>query len=47
MRRVLLLLICVICFSPVLRAQKAQNEVACFAERQDNTAHKKEALEWL
>jgi hypothetical protein len=41
MRRVLLLLICVICFSPVLRAQKAQNEVACFAERQDNAAHKK------
>jgi len=35
------LLICVICFSPVLRAQKAQNEVACFAERQDNAAHKK------
>jgi hypothetical protein len=41
MPRVLLLLICVICLSPVLRAQKAQNEVACFAERQDNAAHKK------
>jgi len=41
MRRVLLLLICAICFSPVLRAQKAQDQMACFAERTDNAAHKK------
>ena len=41
MHRVLLLLICAICFSPVLRAQKAQNEIACFAERTNNVAHKK------
>jgi hypothetical protein len=41
MRRVLLLLICVICFSPVLYAQKTQNEIACFAEWKDNSAHKK------
>src|SRR5882762_1284007 len=41
MRRVLLLLICAICFSPVLRAQKAQDEIACFAGRTDNPAYKK------
>jgi len=41
MHRVLLLLICAICFSPVLRAQKAQDEIACFAERTDNAAYKK------
>src|SRR6267143_2050579 len=41
MRRVLLLLICAMCFSPVLRAQKAQDEIACFAEWSDNAAHKK------
>jgi len=35
------LLICAICFSPVLRAQKAQDEIACFAERTDNAAYKK------
>jgi len=35
------LLICAICFSPVLRAQKAQDEIACFAERTDNAAYKR------
>jgi hypothetical protein len=35
------LLICAICSSPVLRAQKAQDEIACFAERTDNAAYKR------
>lgn len=41
MRRVLLLLICAVCLSPILRAQKAQTEISCYADRKDNAPHKK------
>ncbi len=41
MRRILILLIGVICFAPAIRAQKAQNEIACYAYRKDNAPQKK------
>src|SRR4029077_5529446 len=41
MRRVLLLLICIACVSPVLRGQTAKNEISCYSDRQENSAHKK------
>jgi hypothetical protein len=41
MLRVLLLLICALCFSPVLRSQKGQDEISCYSDRKDNAPHKK------
>ena len=41
MRRVLLLLICAVCFSPLLQAQRAPDEIACYASRRDNAPYKK------
>lgn len=41
MLRALLLLICVVGFSPELRAQNAQEKISCYANRKDNTPHKK------
>ena len=41
MPRVLFLLICAVCFSPALRAQKTQGEIACHSEGNNNVAHKK------
>jgi hypothetical protein len=41
MRRIILLLICAVYFSPILRAQKAQAEVACYSDRNDNVPYKK------
>jgi len=40
MPRVLFLLICAVCFSPALRAQKTQAEIACHSDRNDNIPHK-------
>jgi hypothetical protein len=41
MRCTIFLVICVVCFSPVLRAQRAEDKIACHADRKDNPAHKK------
>jgi len=41
MRRILLLLIYAVCFSPVLHAQKAQDEISCYSDRKDNVPQKK------
>jgi len=41
MRRVLLLLICAVCFSPLLRAQKLKDDTSCYSDRKDNAPHKK------
>jgi hypothetical protein len=41
MTRVLFSLICLLCFSPVLRAQKPEDKIACYAEREKNQAYKK------
>jgi hypothetical protein len=41
MGRVLFLLICAVCFSPVLQAQKPQAEIACYSDRNDNVPYKK------
>lgn len=41
MRRILVLPILAICFSPMLRAQSAQDKISCYADRKDNAPHKK------
>jgi hypothetical protein len=41
MPRAVLLLICALCLAPVLQAQRAADKTACYADRQDNAAHKK------
>jgi len=45
MRRVLLLLICAVCFSPLLRAQKLKDDISCYSDRKDNAPHKKKLWE--
>jgi hypothetical protein len=41
MHRAMVLLIFAVCFSPILRAQSAQDKISCYADRKDNAAHKK------
>ena len=41
MNRILLSVICMMCFSPSLRAQKETDKIACYAYREDNAPHKK------
>ena len=41
MARVLFSLICVLCFSPVLQAQRPEDKIACYAESKKNEAYKK------
>lgn len=41
MRRVSLLLICAVCFSPLLRAQKLKDDISCYSDHKDNAPHKK------
>ena len=41
MRRAMVLLIFAVCFSPMLRAQSAQDKISCYADRKDNASHKK------
>jgi len=41
MKRVIFSLICLMCFSPALRAQNETDKIACYAYRDDNTPHKK------
>jgi hypothetical protein len=41
MTRMALSLIFLTCFSPVLRAQAAQDNISCYADRKDNVPHKK------
>jgi len=45
MRRVLFLLICAVCFSPLLRAQKLKDDISCYSDRKDNAPHKKKLWE--
>ena len=41
MRRVILALIGLMCFPSALRAQREPEKIACYADKQDNTPHKK------
>jgi hypothetical protein len=41
MNRILLSLLCLVCFSPALCAQGEADKIACYAYRDDNAAHKK------
>src|SRR5437879_1054601 len=41
MRRVILTLIGLMCFSPALRAQREPEKIACYRDKQDNVPHKK------
>jgi len=41
MHRILFLLICVVCLSPILHAQRAPDKIACYANRNDNPPEKK------
>jgi hypothetical protein len=41
MNRIFLSLICLMCFSPALCAQKEPDKIACYAYREDNAPHKK------
>jgi hypothetical protein len=41
MNRILVLLLCLTCFSPSLRAQRETDKIACYAYREDNAPHKK------
>ncbi len=41
MWRVILSLICLVCFSAALRAQREPDKIACYADRKDNAPHKK------
>lgn len=41
MSRIFLSLICLMCFSPALRAQKETDKIACYAYREDNAPTKR------
>ena len=41
MSRILLLLLCLMCFSPALHAQGEPPKIACYASKEDNMPHKK------
>jgi hypothetical protein len=41
MNRIFFSLICLMCFSQALRAQKEADKIACYAYREDNAPHKK------
>ena len=41
MHRILFLLICVVCLSPILHAQRAPDKIACYANRNDNPRRKR------
>lgn len=40
MRRAVLWLICMLCLCPALQAQRAEDKMACYADREKNDAHK-------
>ena len=41
MSRILLLLVCLMCFSPALHAQGEPPKIACYASEEDNAPHKR------